>query len=84
MYNLEFIEEFQTNFGALDDPRVEISKLYLLQEILFIVLCGSLCGSESWRDFVIFWNAKINFLKNYFPFKEGIPCKYICACLCSR
>ncbi|MFY7697926.1 MAG: transposase family protein [Legionella sp.] len=29
-------------------------KLYPLIEILFVVLCGSICGAESWRDFVLF------------------------------
>lgn len=46
-----------------------------MNEILFVVLCGSVCGAESWRDFVEYGNAKIDFLKQYFPFEAGVPCK---------
>lgn len=59
----------------MTDPRVERSKLYPLQEILFVLLCGSICGAESWRDFVMFGEEKLDFLREHFPFSAGIPCK---------
>ena len=46
-----------------------------LIEILFVVLCGSICGAESWRDFVLFGESKIDLLKEYYPFSNGIACK---------
>jgi len=49
--------------------------LYPLVEILFVVLCGSICGAESWRDYVAFGNEKLDFLKKYFLFANGIPSK---------
>lgn len=66
---------FEKYFGEIADPRIERSKLYPLQEILFIVLCGSICGADSWRDLVDFGEGKLEFLREYFPFKNGIPCK---------
>ena len=66
---------FSKHFGALQDPRIERKKLYPLTEILFIVVSGSICGAESWRDFVLFGKAKIDFLKQYYSFSNGIPCK---------
>ena len=69
------IEKFQEHFGKMTDPRVERTKLYPLGEILFVMLCGSICGAESWRDFVIFGQEKLDFLREYLPFEEGIPCK---------
>ncbi|MFY7698572.1 MAG: transposase family protein [Legionella sp.] len=42
-------------------------KLYPLIEILFVVLCGSICGAESWRDFVLFGESKIDLLKKHDP-----------------
>lgn len=68
-------EKFQEHFGNMTDPRVERTKLYPLEEILFVLLCGSVCGAESWRDFVMFWQEKLDFLREYFPFSAGIPCK---------
>jgi predicted transposase YbfD/YdcC len=59
----------------LKDPRVDRTKFYPLVEILFIVLCGSICGAESWRDFVDFGEERIDFLRNYYKFKNGIPSK---------
>ena len=75
-------EGFQNYFGEIPDARIERSKLYPLQEILFVVLCGSVCGAESWRDFVMFGEEKLDFLRAYFPFKFGIPCKNTFARVC--
>jgi DDE_Tnp_1-associated len=66
---------FETHFSALKDPRMNRKKLYPLVEILFVVLCGSICGAESWRDFVLFGKEKVDFLRRYFPFRHGIPSK---------
>src|SRR3990167_4899302 len=66
-------ESFETHFGVLKDPRVKRLKLYPLTEVLFVVLCGTICGAESWRDFVIFGKEKIDFLKEHYPFLNGIP-----------
>ena len=68
-------ESFSGHFGNLKDPRVERTKLYPLVEILFVVLCGSICGAESWRDFVLFGKEKLEFLKEYYSFANGIPSK---------
>lgn len=71
----EVSESFESHFGSLKDPRIDRKKLYPLVEILFVVLCGSICGAESWRDFVIFGKAKLEFLRSYYAFKNGIPSK---------
>ena len=68
-------EKFQKHFGQLEDPRIERKKLYSLQEILLVILCGSVCGAESWRDFVMFGEEKLDFLRQYFAYSAGIPCK---------
>jgi len=71
----ETSQAFEAHFLKLKDPRIKRKKLYPLIEILFIVLCGMICGAESWRDFVLFGKEKIDFLKRYFPFANGIPSK---------
>ena len=50
---------FDIYFSELPDPRVSRTKLYPLIEILFVVLCGSICGAESWRDYVLFGKEKM-------------------------
>ena len=71
----EVSKVFAGCFAELKDPRIDRKKLYPLVEILFVVLCGSICGAESWRDYVLFGKEKIDFLKKYFAFENGIPCK---------
>ena len=66
---------FEGSFSTLKDPRLDRKKLYPLMEVLFVVLCGSVCGAESWRDYVLFGKEKIGFLSQYFPFENGIPSK---------
>jgi predicted transposase YbfD/YdcC len=63
------------HFGQLEDPRVERQKLHSLPDILLIVFCGAICGAESWRDFVDFGHAKIDFLRKFSPLENGIPSK---------
>lgn len=79
----QIAERFQEHFGKITDPRVERTKLYPLEEILFVLLCGSICGAESWRDFVMFGQEKLDFLREYFPFSAGIPCKNTFARVCA-
>lgn len=66
---------FESCFIELKDPRVDRTKFYPLVEILFTVLCGSICGAESWRDFVDFGEERLDFLRKYYEFKQGIPSK---------
>jgi predicted transposase YbfD/YdcC len=72
---MEILENFENCFEELEDPRIERKKLYPLKEILLVVLSGTICGVESWRDLVLFGQEKLEFLREYMPFKNGIPCK---------
>lgn len=66
---------FLYHFDALEDPRIDRKKLYPLAEILLIVLCGSICGAQSWRDFVTFGDEKLDYLRRFLPFKHAVPSK---------
>ena len=66
---------FLDYFDDLEDPRVNRTKIYPLNEILFIVICAIICGADSWRDFVDFGETKFDYLKKFFPFANGIPSK---------
>ena len=73
--NKDVSSSFESHFGVLNDPRIDRSKLYPLSEILFVVLSGSICGAESFRDYVLFGKEKLDFMRQYYPFKNGIPSK---------
>lgn len=66
---------FLYHFDELEDPRMDRKKLYPLAEILLVVLCGSICGAQSWRDFVTFGEEKLDYLCRFLPFENGIPSK---------
>lgn len=66
---------FLYHFDKLEDPRIDRKKLYPLKEILLVVLTGAICGTQSWRDFVIFGTAKLEYLRRFSSFENGIPCK---------
>jgi predicted transposase YbfD/YdcC len=68
-------KSFQHYFFSLEDPRVDRTKFYPLIEILFVVICGSICGADSWRDYVDFGKSKLDYLKRFFPFTNGVPSK---------
>ena len=69
MEKLDFLDYFQ----GLEDPRIERNKLYGLEEILLLTLCGVICGCEGWEDIEEFGKSKLLFLRNYLPYKHGIP-----------
>ena len=60
-------------FNQLKDPRIERRKLHPMPEILLLTLCAVICGAESWNDIELFGRAKIDFLRTFLPFKNGIP-----------
>lgn len=66
-------EGFLDGFQGLEDPRVERCKLHPMEEILFLTICGILCGSESWEDLELFGESKLEFLREYLPYKNGVP-----------
>lgn len=66
---------FLCHFDKLEDPRIDRKKLYPLPEILFVVICASICGAQSWRDFVTFGEEKLDYLRRFLPFDNGIPSK---------
>lgn len=64
---------FLDYFEDLEDPRIERKKLYPMEEILLLTLCGMIAGCEGWADIEEFGKAKREFLKLYLPYKNGTP-----------
>ena len=60
-------------FGKLEDPRREQRKLHPMPEILLLTLCSVICGAESWIDIEDFGHAKLDFLRRYLPYENGVP-----------
>ncbi len=66
---------FKKNFSNLPDPRRtnKGNYFYPLEEILFLTISAIISGMDNWTAISNFGALKTDWLKNYFPFKNGIP-----------
>lgn len=64
---------FVTYFAELPDPRVDRTKWHRLDDILVIALCAVVCGADSFEEIERFGAAREQWLRRYFPLKNGIP-----------
>ena len=44
-----------------------------LSDILFLVVCAVICGSEGWDEIEYFGHSKLDFLRQYGNLTGGIP-----------
>lgn len=75
MSRLQTRDSFIEEFSKLEDPRINRKRLYPLVEIIFLIVCASICGAESYRDYERFGNSKLSTLRLKLPFVNGIPSK---------
>jgi len=64
----DFFEDIDNN-----DFRIDRTKLYPLSEIIFLVLCATIVGVIGFRTIEIFGNERIELLRKYLPYINGIP-----------
>lgn len=60
-------------FGSVNDPRKDINVKHELLDVIFLTITGVTSGCEGWKDIYEFGCAKIEWLRKYRPFKNGIP-----------
>jgi len=65
-------EDLAVCFDEIEDPRLDRSKKYPLNEIVFLAIFGALLGIESWRGLELLGEERLSFLRKFFPYKEGI------------
>ncbi len=61
------------SLSNIEDARIDRKKLYPLNEILFMTTSAVLSGFEEWDEIVDFGNTKLDWLRKYLPFENGIP-----------
>lgn len=64
---------FLAHFSRLEDPRQAAKTLYPMDEILLVSLCAAICGADSWVEVARFGKLKLDFLRRFLPFKDGVP-----------
>ena len=70
---------FDPHFKSLQDGRTDINIQYELLDIVFLTLVAILCGAEGWKDIQRFGESKLDWLRKYRAFKQGIPQRHTIA-----
>jgi predicted transposase YbfD/YdcC len=64
---------FLDHFESIEDPRSQRNQLYTLSEILLVTLLAVICGAEGWQDVESYGKAKIDYLRKYLDYVNGVP-----------
>ena len=64
---------FIDHFSDLEDPRSDINKRYELLDIVFLVATAVMSGAEGWKEIKEFGDNKLEWLRQYRPYAQGIP-----------
>ncbi len=60
-------------FATLPDPRVERTKRYPLNEVILLIIAGTVSGCDGWKSLKDFGEAKLDWLRKFLPYNDGIP-----------
>jgi hypothetical protein len=58
------------------DTRSHINQVYPAMEITFLVITAILCGQNKWTDIKDVGEGNIERLREYFPYKNGLPTRH--------
>jgi predicted transposase YbfD/YdcC len=67
------LDTLNAHFDNVEDPRINRTKLHSIQEILFLILAAVICGVQSWCGVEEFGKDRIEWLRKYYPYENGIP-----------
>ena len=61
------------SFADMPDPRVVGRTDHHLLDILVLTVCAVVCGADDWEAVEMWGEAKLDWLRQYIPLKNGIP-----------
>ena len=64
---------FFDHFATLKDPRVKRSQLHAFGDILFIAVCATIAGADSFTGMEAFGHEKLDWLKQFIVLTHGVP-----------
>ncbi|MEZ9545419.1 MULTISPECIES: ISAs1 family transposase [Vibrio] len=66
-------DSFLEHFENIVDPRIERCKKHQLLDILLLAISAVISGAEGWEDIEDFGHNRLDWLRKYRPFLNGIP-----------
>lgn len=61
------------HFSTVDDPREPWRVAHPLEEVLLLVVCGTICDCEDYELIADWGQAHLSFLRRYLPYEHGVP-----------
>lgn len=71
--SLDVVATLKEHFSEVKDPRQPGKVEHPLLNIIFITVCGVLCGADNWVAIEAFGNAQQAWLSQYLNLAKGIP-----------
>ena len=65
--------DLMENLSVIYDARQEGKVVHKLTDILLLTICAVIAGAEGWDEIEDFGNARLDWLKQYGDFENGIP-----------
>lgn len=66
-------QDYLKYFSSLEDPRVDRTKRYPLEEIILLIISATISGCEGWKSIRDFGLLKLAWLRQFLPFENGVP-----------
>jgi predicted transposase YbfD/YdcC len=67
------VQSFVDIFAELHDPRVQRTRVHSLESILFLCLCGVVCGANDPVHIERFGKSRRDFLEKFVDMSGGVP-----------
>ena len=67
------IESIESHFAEVKDPRQFGKVKHPLMNIIFLTICGVLCGADDWPAIQSFGQSQAEWLNKYLKWENGIP-----------
>lgn len=64
---------FLEYFESIDDPRQQGKVVHKLFDIIFLTVSAVISGCQGWEDIEDFGHDRLDWLRKFVPFKNGIP-----------
>jgi len=61
------------HFAVVEDPRDVRRISHRLDEILLLVVCGTIADCDDYEDIAAWGSAHLDFLRRHLPFEHGVP-----------
>lgn len=68
-----FLDQTYKHFENITDPRVNRGLNHSLSEMIFLTLCATICGADSWADVERYGIAKLDWLRKFIALPFGVP-----------